>query len=41
MARWTFQGHGGEIVARSWPVQQARYVAVVCHGYGEHIGRYE
>jgi len=41
MARWTFQGHGGEIVARSWPVPQARYVAVLCHGYGEHIGRYE
>lgn len=41
MARWTFQGHGGEIAARSWPVPQARYVAVLCHGYGEHVGRYE
>jgi len=41
MARWTFEGHGGEIAARSWPVTQARYVAVLCHGYGEHAGRYE
>jgi alpha-beta hydrolase superfamily lysophospholipase len=38
---WTFQGHGGEVAARSWPVADPRYVAVLCHGYGEHVGRYE
>jgi alpha-beta hydrolase superfamily lysophospholipase len=41
MGEWTFQGHGGEIAARSWPVRRPRYVAILCHGYGEHIGRYE
>jgi alpha-beta hydrolase superfamily lysophospholipase len=41
MGEWTFQGHGGEIAARAWPVPQPRYVAVLCHGYGEHVGRYE
>jgi len=41
MSEWTYAGHAGELVARSWPVEQPRYVAVLCHGYGEHIGRYE
>ncbi|HLU57073.1 MAG TPA: lysophospholipase [Pseudonocardia sp.] len=38
---WTFAGHGGELTARTWPNEQARYTALLCHGYGEHIGRYE
>ncbi|WP_219415008.1 alpha/beta hydrolase [Pseudonocardia nigra] len=38
---WTYPGHGGELVARTWPREDARYIALLCHGYGEHIGRYE
>ena len=38
---WTYTGYDGERVARTWPHPQPRYVAVLCHGYGEHIGRYE
>lgn len=36
-----FDGFGGERVARSWVAGDPRYVALLCHGYGEHIGRYE
>jgi len=36
---WTFDGDEGTRVARTWR-QQPRYVALLCHGYGEHIGRY-
>ncbi len=35
---WTFDGYDGERVARTWPNEDARYIAVLCHGYGEHIG---
>ncbi|GAA5126384.1 alpha/beta hydrolase [Pseudonocardia adelaidensis] len=38
---WTFEGHAGELAARTWPRENARYIALLCHGYGEHIGRYE
>jgi alpha-beta hydrolase superfamily lysophospholipase len=38
---WTFAGHAGELTARTWPCTEARYTALLCHGYGEHIGRYE
>ncbi|TWF76739.1 alpha-beta hydrolase superfamily lysophospholipase [Pseudonocardia hierapolitana] len=38
---WTFAGHAGELTARTWPRPDARYIALLCHGYGEHIGRYE
>ncbi|EPD67003.1 alpha/beta hydrolase [Streptomyces sp. HGB0020] len=34
-------GTRGTITAREWPHEQPRYVALVVHGYGEHIGRYE
>jgi alpha-beta hydrolase superfamily lysophospholipase len=34
-------GTRGTITAREWPQEQPRYVALVVHGYGEHIGRYE
>ncbi|NNN35677.1 alpha/beta hydrolase [Streptomyces sp. S3(2020)] len=30
-----------KIVVREWPHERPRYVALVVHGYGEHIGRYE
>ena len=35
------EGHGGRIAARRWQGGTARYVALLVHGYGEHIGRYE
>lgn len=39
---WTFTGHdGGTRVALTWADGTPRYVALLCHGYGEHIGRYE
>jgi alpha-beta hydrolase superfamily lysophospholipase len=42
VTEWTFDGAQGPIVARSWRDQAVapRYVAVLVHGYGEHIGRY-
>lgn len=36
-----FTGTRGEIVVREWPHESPRYVALLVHGYGEHIGRYE
>ncbi|PPF76597.1 lysophospholipase [Subtercola sp. Z020] len=45
---WTFDGTDGERVARTWGgpddrsgAPEPRYVALLAHGYGEHIGRYE
>lgn len=40
---WTFDGAQAQIAARSWraPGATPRYIAVLVHGYGEHIGRYE
>jgi alpha-beta hydrolase superfamily lysophospholipase len=38
---WTYDGHEGARFARTWPNPDARYVALLCHGYGEHIGRYD
>lgn len=39
---WTYEGYdGGERAARSWVNRSPRYIALLCHGYGEHIGRYE
>ena len=40
-AQTTLQGVGGALSVRSWPNADARYVALISHGYGEHIGRYE
>ena len=34
-------GGRGTIVAREWPHERPRYLALVVHGYGEHSGRYE
>ncbi|MFI1415251.1 lysophospholipase [Streptomyces sp. NPDC020707] len=34
-------GTRSSITAREWPGQRPRYVALLVHGYGEHIGRYE
>jgi alpha-beta hydrolase superfamily lysophospholipase len=43
VTEWTFDGTQAQITARSWrdPAATPRYVAVLVHGYGEHIGRYE
>jgi alpha-beta hydrolase superfamily lysophospholipase len=37
----TFTGVRGRNTAREWPRDRPRYVALLIHGYGEHIGRYE
>lgn len=37
---WTVDGHAGDLAARTWPNGDARWLAVLVHGYGEHIGRY-
>lgn len=39
---WSYPGHDGTRAARSWrdPAQEPRFVALLCHGYGEHTGRY-
>lgn len=43
VTEWTFDGAQAQIAARSWaaPDSAPRYVAVLVHGYGEHIGRYD
>lgn len=35
-----YAGHAGQIVGRRWAGEQARYVVLLVHGYGEHTGRY-
>jgi alpha-beta hydrolase superfamily lysophospholipase len=37
----TLPGHAGALHVARWPNASARYLAVLCHGYGEHVGRYE
>jgi alpha-beta hydrolase superfamily lysophospholipase len=34
-------GQAGEIAVHTWPNLAARWLAVLVHGYGEHLGRYE
>lgn len=36
----TFAGHGGALVGRAWTLPDPRWIAVLAHGYGEHVGRY-
>lgn len=38
---WTYDRFDGSRVARTWTNPEPRYIALLCHGYGEHIGRYE
>ncbi|MBB3039075.1 alpha/beta hydrolase [Hoyosella altamirensis] len=38
---WNYEGHAGAIYARSWDNPDAKFCALLCHGYGEHIGRYD
>lgn len=37
---FAFDGDEGTRVVRVWR-REPRYVALLCHGYGEHVGRYE
>ncbi|WP_141012798.1 alpha/beta hydrolase [Nocardioides sambongensis] len=42
MPESTLTGHAGDLHVQSWePGDPPRYLAVLVHGYGEHIGRYE
>ena len=42
METFTLDGHAGSLHARRWtPAGEASYVVLLCHGYGEHVGRYE
>jgi len=34
------EGTEGTLYAAVWPHEDARYVAIIAHGYAEHIGRY-
>lgn len=34
------EGHAGELVVHEWPNPDAHWIAVLVHGYGEHLGRY-
>jgi alpha-beta hydrolase superfamily lysophospholipase len=38
---WEFNGEREKITAQLWPAEVPRWVALLAHGYGEHIGRYE
>ena len=38
---WEFTGERERITAREWPAEAPSWVALLAHGYGEHIGRYE
>lgn len=40
-SEFQFAGHAGSIVGTRWDTAQPRYIAILAHGYGEHIGRYE
>lgn len=37
---FTLSGHAGALHARSWTPGAPRWIALLCHGYGEHLGRY-
>lgn len=40
--QWTIQSKGGgERSVRLWPNPEATWLALLTHGYGEHIGRYD
>ncbi|MFI6436695.1 lysophospholipase [Streptomyces sp. NPDC050759] len=41
MAEHVLAGTHGPLTVREWPHNRPRYVALLVHGYGEHVGRYE
>ncbi|MEE2034660.1 alpha/beta hydrolase [Rhodococcus chondri] len=38
---FTVEGHIGTLAARRWEPAEPSWIALLCHGYGEHSGRYE
>ncbi len=34
-------GHAGSLVGRRWEATDPTWIALLVHGYGEHVGRYE
>lgn len=38
---FTLDGHAGALAARQWGTATPSYIALLCHGYGEHAGRYD
>lgn len=36
-----YAGHAGILRGSRWTCEEPRWVAVLVHGYGEHVGRYE
>jgi alpha-beta hydrolase superfamily lysophospholipase len=40
MREQTLEGSEGDVYVACWPNPDARYVALIVHGYGEHVGRY-
>ncbi|MDL4777079.1 alpha/beta hydrolase [Actinomadura xylanilytica] len=38
---WEFAGARGAVTARAWTGGSPRYTALLVHGYGEHLGRYQ
>src|SRR3712207_6071873 len=41
MPQTELQGARGRLVVHEWPNPEARFVALLSHGYGEHAARYE
>ncbi len=39
-SRFALEGHAGTLAAYRWLVEEPRYVVLLVHGYGEHMGRY-
>jgi alpha-beta hydrolase superfamily lysophospholipase len=41
MPDFEIEGRTGRVLVRVWESGEPRHIAVLSHGYGEHIGRYE
>jgi alpha-beta hydrolase superfamily lysophospholipase len=41
MSDFELEGTRGTVVVHSWPNPDARYIALISHGYGEHARRYD
>ncbi|OYN98567.1 lysophospholipase [Enemella evansiae] len=37
---FTLTGHAGELVGTAWPIADPGWIAIITHGYGEHVLRY-
>ncbi|MFC0673296.1 alpha/beta fold hydrolase [Brachybacterium hainanense] len=37
---FTLDGHAGRLVGTSWTPRNPRWIAVIAHDYGEHVGRF-